>query len=124
MADKKVLIIDDEVSFATKLKEYLIKVGFNAIACTNGADALGVIESEKPFLITLDIRMPGVDGLDIMSKLRGKPDSPIIVVVSAIDTYEAKEDLLRRGAKKLFHKPVDLADLAACIKDLSSQVPK
>ena len=119
MSDKKkVLIVDDEYTFGKTLKEYLERVGFNAQVCTDGAQALDLIKNEKPDLITLDIRMPGINGYDILGELGGKPDSPIIVVISGIDTDETARRLLKMGAKEVFHKPVNLTELVLSLKVL------
>lgn len=113
---KKVLVVDDEYSFGKSLKEYLERVGFDVSVCTDGAQALDIIKSEKPDLITLDIRMPGINGYDIIDQLGGKPGSPIIVVISGIDTDETEQRLLKMGAKAVFHKPVNLTELVLSLK--------
>ncbi len=113
---KKVLIVDDEYTFGKTLKEYLERVGFSVGVCTDGAQALDIIKSEKPDLITLDIRMPGINGYDILDHLGGKPDSPIIVVISGIDTDETEQRILKMGAKAVFHKPVNLTELVLSLK--------
>ncbi len=113
---KKVLIVDDEGSFANSLEEYLERVGFNVGICTDGAQALDIIRDEKPDLITLDIRMPGINGYDILEHLEGKPDSPIVVIISGIDADEMEQHLLKMGAKVVFHKPVNLTELVLSMK--------
>lgn len=113
---KKIMIVDDEYAFGKTLKEYLDRVGFNVSICTDGAQALDLIKSEKPDLITLDIRMPGINGYDILDQLGGKPDSPIIVVISGIDADESEKRLLKMGAKAVFHKPVNLTELVLSLK--------
>ncbi len=115
---KKIMIVDDEYVFAKNLKEYLDRVGFSVSICTDGAQALDLIKEEKPDLITLDMRMPGINGYDILDQLGDKPESPIIVVISGIDTDETERRLLKMGAKAVFHKPVNLTELVLSLKVL------
>lgn len=114
---KKILIVDDEYIFGKTLKEYLMRVGFDAQVCTDGALALDLIMREKPDLITLDIRLPGINGYDILDKLGGKPGSPIIVIISGIDKDETEQRLLKMGAKTVFNKPVNLSELVISLKE-------
>ncbi len=113
---KKVLIVDDEYAFGKSLKDYLERIGYDTRVCTDGAQALDLIQNEKPDLITLDIRMPGINGYDILDQLGGKPGSPIIVVISGIDTDETEQRLLKMGAKAVFHKPVNITELVLSLK--------
>ncbi len=114
--NKKVLIVDDEYDFGKALKGYLERVGFAVQVCTDGAQALDIIKNEKPDLITLDIRMPGINGYDVLEQAGNKPDSPIIVVISGISSDETEQRLLKMGAKAVFRKPVDLTELVLSLK--------
>ncbi len=117
-AVKKILVVDDEYSFCKNLKEYLLRLGYEVTICMNGEQALDLIGGEKPDLMTLDMRMPGVNGYDILEKLR-KGNSPLkVVIISAVDTPEMAEQLTRSGAHAVLHKPVNLDILAQTVKEL------
>ncbi|MBI3793384.1 MAG: response regulator [Nitrospinae bacterium] len=114
----KILIIDDEEAFCRNLKKFLVKSGYDALVCHEGKAALELVKTEKPDLITLDMRMPGMNGFEVLRELHHLPKTPIIFVLSAIDTYEAERDLLRMGVTKAFHKPINLEELATSIKSV------
>lgn len=115
---KKILVVDDDYSFCKFLKEYLARLGYAVTISMNGEQALDLIREEKPDLMTLDIRMPGVNGYDILEKLRQETSPPQVVVISAIDTPEMEEQLTRSGAHAVLHKPVNLGDLGQTVKGL------
>lgn len=96
---KKILVVDDEYSFCKFMREYLSRLGYAVTISMNGEQALDLIENENPDLMTLDIRMPGVNGYDILEKLRMKGSSLKVVVISAIDTPEMEEQLTLSPAR-------------------------
>lgn len=115
---KKILVVDDEYSFCKSLKEYLVRLGYVVTICMNGEQALDLISEEKPDLMTLDVRMPGLNGYDILEKLRQGNVRLKVVVISAIDTPEMGKQLIRFGAHAVLHKPLSLDNLAHTVKEL------
>jgi YesN/AraC family two-component response regulator len=81
MAD--ILIVDDEVIFATQLEDLIISMGHNAVSyATNGEEALKIAREAKPDLILMDIRMPGMDGIETAELIRKEQDVPIIFMTA------------------------------------------
>ncbi len=115
---KKILIVDDEYAFGKSLKDYFERVGFEVAIATDGAAALDMISGMRPDLITLDVRMPGINGFDILEQLSEMESPPKVLVVSAIDSTDVREKLLQLGAIEVFHKPVNLTDLILKMKVL------
>lgn len=119
MSDKKtVLIVDDEYSFCKSLKTFLEKIGYEVLVTTNGEQALDLIKSERPAVMTLDIRMPGMDGYEVLQKAKRLNDTMPIVVITAIDVPRMEEMLERSGAHAILQKPIDLRELQATIQRL------
>ena len=114
----KVLIVDDEYSFGKSLKTYLEKSGYEVLVTTSGEQALDIIRDEKPALMTLDIRMPGMDGYEVLQKAKRMQEDMKIIVVTAIDVPRMEEMLAHSGAHAVKQKPVDLQDLTAAIQSL------
>lgn len=108
----KVLIVDDEYAFCRSLKIFLEKIGFEPLIATNGEHALDIIREEKPAIMTLDIRMPGLNGYDILQKAKRLHPDLFIIVVTAIDVPKMEEMLEHSGAHALLHKPIDLQKLS------------
>ncbi|MDD3905018.1 MAG: response regulator [Candidatus Omnitrophica bacterium] len=88
MAKKKVLIVDDEVDFLEMLKLRLEANNYAVVTARDGNDALEKFKKEKPAAVLLDILMPGMDGLDILKKIR-KDDTKIpVFIITAFSNEE------------------------------------
>jgi len=115
---KKILVVDDEYSLCKNLKTFLVSEGYDVLFTTNGEQALDMIIDEKPDLMTLDIRMPGMDGYEVLKKLMLERTGPPVIVISAIDIPGMEEKLIHAGAKAVLLKPVDLKALAETVKSI------
>ncbi|MBA3003057.1 MAG: response regulator [Desulfurivibrio sp.] len=108
----KILVVDDEYAFCRSLKIFLEKIGFQTIVTTNGEHALDILKEENPAIMTLDIRMPGLNGYDILQKVKRTHPDLFIIVITAIDVPKMEEMLEHSGAHALLHKPIDLQKLS------------
>ena len=108
----KILIVDDESAICDLLKTYLEKLGFQAFIATNGEQALAILKEEEPAIMTLDIRMPGLNGYDILQKVKRLHPDLFIIVITAIDVPNMEEMLEHSGAHALLRKPIDLQQLS------------
>jgi len=111
----KILIVDDEYAFCRSLKIFLDKIGFVPLIATNGEHAIDIVREEKPAIMTLDIRMPGLNGYDILQKVKRLDPDLFIIVITAIDVPNMDEMLEHSGAHALLHKPIDLQKLSDAI---------
>ena len=111
----KILIVDDEYVFCRSLKIFLEKIGFVPLIATNGEHALDIVREEKPAIMTLDIRIPGLNGYDILQKVKRLDPDLFIIVITAIDVPNMDEMLEHSGAHSLLHKPLDLQKLSETI---------
>ncbi len=85
---KKILVIDDEKNIRLLLKEELTDEGYKVITAESGEIALKMIKEEKPDLVTLDIKMPGEDGLSILRKIREIEYDLPVIICSAYSTFK------------------------------------
>ncbi|MDD5136205.1 MAG: response regulator transcription factor [Candidatus Omnitrophica bacterium] len=118
LKSKKILIVDDEEEFLALLKQALEERGFEVVTATNAVDAGIEIVSSLPALILLDIKMPGIDGLEACEVLKKNPntkDVPIIVV-SALSDESDISDAKKAGVADYFVKPVDMERLIDRVK--------
>lgn len=102
----KLLIIEDEPQVRLSIGAYLEDRGYRVIEAEDGPDGLALLESEQPDLVTCDLRLPGMDGLDVISCITGEsPDTPVIVISGASHISDAIQ-ALRRGAWDFITKPI------------------
>lgn len=111
----KVLIVDDESAICDLLKTYLEKLGFQALIATNGEQALEILREEEPAIMTLDIRMPGLNGYEVLQKVKRRHPELFIIVVTGIDVPNMEEMLEHSGAHAILRKPIDLQQLSDAI---------
>ena len=103
-----VLVVDDEVNFARRLKMEFEEAGFKAHAVHCGTDALGFVAKTPPDLIVLDVRMPGMDGLECLHQLRGGGESaktPVILLTGDTSPRVDAAALIHHGCL-VVSKPV------------------
>ncbi len=87
--NKKILVVDDEKNIRLLLTEELTDEGYDVITAENGAVALQKIREEKPDLVTLDIKMPGEDGLAVLRKIRETDYDLPVIICSAYSVYKS-----------------------------------
>ncbi|MBI2620350.1 MAG: response regulator [Ignavibacteriales bacterium] len=106
---KQILIVDDEPIWLRVLKKMLETKGYTVREAGSGADALNTLKSYEPDLILLDVRMPDMNGFDLLDHIRklprmaGKP----VIFVSAMDDFHAKKVARDLGASDYILKPID-----------------
>jgi two-component system, NtrC family, nitrogen regulation response regulator GlnG len=114
---ERVLIIDDEESMRFVLRKALEKEGYEVDVASTGEAALARA-AERPYdLLLLDIRMPGVSGLDVLSEVRGRPAPvPEVIILTAQNTMKNAVEAMKRGAYDYLTKPVDLDELKVLVR--------
>lgn len=109
---KKILIVEDDVHINNMIKELLLQNKYSTKSAYSGTEALMCIDNDKYDLILLDLMLPGLDGKQVIEKLRHKYDTPIIVL-TAIDETNSKIEILRIGADDYITKPFSNDELIA-----------
>ncbi len=120
----KVLVVDDDAGVQRLLQQTLRSEGYEVVLATEAAEALRLWQSESPALLLLDATLPGVDGYDVATRIRGAETSgkhvPIIMLTSDRDASQ-KVRALRAGADDYLVKPFHPAELLARMKALISR---
>ncbi|KXX66326.1 hybrid sensor histidine kinase/response regulator [Marichromatium gracile] len=106
---KTILIVDDAPENILVIGKRLMQ-DFEVLAATSGAEALQLAHAQRPALILLDVKMPGMDGYEVLARLKQDAATQAIPVifVTAANTAESETDALRSGAADFIHKPVNL----------------
>ena len=111
----KILIAEDEKDLRMRLADQLSSVGYTVIGAENGAEALRLYDKEKPDMAILDIMMPVMDGLSVLSKIRETSEMPIILLTARGEEVD-KVGGLRLGADDYLVKPWSMNELLARIE--------
>ncbi|MBK9125308.1 MAG: response regulator transcription factor [Chloroflexi bacterium] len=112
---KVILIVDDNLSVRTLLRDYLTEQGYTCVTAGNGRDALFAARHEKPDLVLLDIMMPEMDGFDFLRQYRKERDTPVILLTARVEETD-KVIGLELGADDYVTKPFGMAELGARIR--------
>jgi CheY-like chemotaxis protein len=110
MSDQKqILIVDDEPVWLKVLGQLLQTKGYTVKEAASGADALNTLKSYEPDLILLDVRMPDMNGFDLLDHIKKLPKlaTKPVVFVSAMDDFHAKKVARELGAADYILKPID-----------------
>ena len=115
MAD--IIVVEDDKEIGELLMDFLVAEGYDTYLAASGEEALEVYEDEGAKLVILDIMLPGMDGLAVLSSIREMGNAPVIIV-SAKNAKEDKLDGLNLGADDYVEKPYDIDILLAKIKGI------
>ena len=107
----EILIIEDDIHIGNMLEETLLQEGYRVFRAYSGTEALLALAQFRPDLILLDLMLPGLNGEDVLPKIKGIP----VIVVSAKADIEHKVDLLLGGAADYVTKPFHMKELLARI---------
>ena len=112
---KTILVVDDNSSVRTLVREYLTEQGYRVVTADNGQNALYTARSEKPDLILLDVMMPEMDGYQFISAYRKENDAPIILLTAKLEESD-KVIGLELGADDYVTKPFGMRELLARVR--------
>jgi len=112
MAERgKVLIVDDEEDFATTLAERLTLRGYDVRVEKDGEAALAALDSDPPDVVVLDVKMPGIGGFEVLSRIKvERPQLPVILLTGHGDAKDGMKGM-ELGAYDYLVKPIDIIDL-------------
>ena len=115
MAQKgSILIVDDEVGPRESLR-MILKPIYEIYTAANGDEALQVIQKEKIDLVTLDLRMPGLSGIDVLREIKKIRADVEVIVITGYGTLTNAQEAIRFGAGDFISKPFNVADIIAII---------
>jgi two-component system, OmpR family, response regulator MprA len=118
MSPVAVLLVDDDASIRRMLERTLTAEGYDVAAVADGGAAMAAVERSVPDAIVLDVAMPGIDGLAVTRRLRGKGLAVPILLLTARDALEERIAGLDAGADDYLVKPFEASELAARLRAL------
>ena len=114
----RILIVEDEIDLCDSIAEGLQIDGYAVDTCYDGTEAYELITTEPYDLVVLDLNLPGMDGMDVLSKVRKQDKNTKILILSARSTVTDKVTGLDSGANDYLAKPFDFEELEARIRCL------
>ena len=107
----RILVVDDELSICELLYEFLSQQGYQVITATNGEEAISKFEENRPNMIILDIKMPGMSGIDVLRKIKEMDRDTGVIMLSAFGDFNSIQEALQMGANYYMQKPMELERL-------------
>ena len=114
----KVLVVDDEKGVRDLLHSFLKAIGYQAIMASNGEEAIELAKNKSPNAILLDVKMPGINGVETCRRLRAEEQTRYIPVIMVTAFGTTKTEATAAGADDLINKPFNLPDLAVRVKSI------
>lgn len=123
MAKKiSILIVDDEASVRDSLFNWFIEDGYEVQCAEDAKIALSLLESESYDIVLADIKMPGMDGLEMLKRIKTLKKDSIVIIMTAFATVDTAVQALKDGAFDYITKPFDPDDLSHLIRNASKQI--
>lgn len=118
----KILIIDDERSIRNSLKEILIDEGYDVEVAENGQQGCEMVDKEKYSVIFCDIKMPGMDGMEVLDRFAAMGVDSAVVMISGHGDIDTAVECIKKGAFDFIQKPLDLNRILITIKNATEKV--
>jgi DNA-binding response OmpR family regulator len=117
---KKILIVDDEETLTWSMARSLSKdkEKYEVFVANNGREALNLLEKNKIDLVISDIRMPDINGLDLLVKIRKEYSQTKVIIMTAYGSSDVQKEANRRGSLYYVEKPFEISDIRKIIIDL------
>jgi DNA-binding NtrC family response regulator len=116
MDKNRILVVDDEANARTALAELLRDEGYTVETAGDGFKALGKVEEFEPDIVLTDLKMPGMDGLELLRKLRAENEERVVVVMTAFGAIESAVAAMKEGAADYLAKPINVTELSLVLK--------
>jgi len=107
---KRVLVVDDDQGILDSF-EALLGDRYDLVKAENGYKALRILENDPPNLIFLDIKMPGIDGIDILRRLRKEKREVEVVIITASNQESVEDEAKSLGVTDYLKKPLDIFEI-------------
>ncbi|MFO7601746.1 MAG: response regulator [Candidatus Desulfacyla sp.] len=118
----KVLLVDDEREFVETLSDRLVMRDMGSAVAYDGESALELIKTDEPEVMILDLRMPGIDGIEVLRKVKQTNPEIEVIILTGHGSEADRETCMGLGAFAYLQKPVDIDKLSATIKDANEKI--
>ncbi len=108
----RVMIVDDEEAICESLKAWFMKDGYQVETVTSGTEALKRLQDKHFDIYLVDVKMPGMDGLELLSRLKERQPDAVVIMITAHGSIETAVEAMKRGAMDYLCKPFDPDELS------------
>ncbi len=115
MERKKVLIVDDQNGIRILLTEVFGSEGYQTCQASNGKMALEIVKNDTPDLVLLDMKIPGMDGLEILKRIKKIDPNVKVIMMTAYGELDMIKEATESGVLRHFTKPFDIDELRAAV---------
>ena len=112
------LIVDDQAGIRLLLKEVFYKEGFDIKLAANGMEALQFVAEKIPDCILLDMRMPGLSGVEVLKRIKKQSADVPVVMMTAYGEIELTEEAFQHGAERYFTKPFNIYEVRDAVVEI------
>ncbi|MGG5255214.1 response regulator [Neobacillus sp. SM06] len=113
---EKILIVDDQFGIRILLNEVFQKEGYNTFQAANGLQALDIVQKHDPDLVLLDMKIPGMDGIEILKRMKAIDPEIRVIIMTAYGELDMIKEAKNLGAITHFAKPFDIDDIRAAVR--------
>ena len=117
MPVEKILVVDDERLVRWSLRQKCEEWGYQVLEATGGESGLRLAQQESPDLVLLDVRMPDVNGIQVLEQIKKSPDPPPVIMITADPQLDDVKNALKLGAYDFVGKPLDFDELHVTIQN-------
>jgi len=121
MEDKPILIVDDDAAQRRLIEFWLKEDGYPTVLAADGLAGLREFESKSPSLVIADIRMPGLSGLELLGRIKGRNEDALVILITAFGTVENAVDAMKLGASDYILKPLNADELKIVVRRVLQQ---
>ena len=112
----KILIVDDQFGIRILLNEDLQKEGYTTYQAANGMQGLEIVKKDRPDLVLLDMKIPGMDGIEILKRIKQYDETISVIIMTAYGELDMIQKANALGALAHFDKPFDIDDIRTAAK--------
>jgi two-component system nitrogen regulation response regulator NtrX len=117
----RILVVDDEAAIRDSMRMILEYEGYDCLLAATGPDGLGLADREDPDLVFLDIKMPGMDGLEVLDRLKAQHEALPVVMISGHGTVSTAVEATKRGAFDFIEKPLSSERVLVTVRNAIDQ---
>lgn len=117
MEERKLLIVDDQKGIRILLEEIFKNEGYTTYEAANGESAIEIVNQHRPDIVLLDMKIPGMDGLEILKKIKSLNKEIKVIMMTAYGELDVIKETRELGALMHFTKPFDIDELRHAVNE-------